>query len=95
MSTLGENDRLSFGKHRGKTLGEVIKVDPQYLIWANENVSFFQLTPDQLIRCEEGSKKGSKKEDRPRRPPADYNEGPPRWHDDGNFDPDTDDEIPC
>jgi len=28
------NDKLTFGKYRGKTIAEIFKIDAQYLLWA-------------------------------------------------------------
>lgn len=30
---------ISFGKHKGKTLTEVNKIDPGYIVWAKENIT--------------------------------------------------------
>jgi hypothetical protein len=30
------DDVLNFGKHNGKTVEEVLKIDPQYLDWADD-----------------------------------------------------------
>lgn len=31
------NDKITFGKHKGKRVSEVIRIDPQYLVWLDEN----------------------------------------------------------
>jgi len=46
MSELGYHDPLPFGKHRGKTVRDVIDQDPTYLEWALLNVEGFELTDD-------------------------------------------------
>ena len=37
-------DKITFGKHKGSTIKEVIKRDPQYLYWACDNIKWFALT---------------------------------------------------
>lgn len=36
-------DRLTFGKHQGETLQDVIDDDPQYIEWIIENIPTFDL----------------------------------------------------
>lgn len=43
---------ISFGKYKGKTVQDVIEMNPGYLIWANENVSFFALSSPLLNEVE-------------------------------------------
>lgn len=33
------------GKHKGKTTAQVIKEDPQYLLWMTASVKWFELSP--------------------------------------------------
>lgn len=35
--------KLSFGKYQGKTLHRVIKQDPDYVLWALDNVDSFDI----------------------------------------------------
>jgi len=35
---------IPFGKHKGKTIKNIISKDPQYLYWACENIESFALT---------------------------------------------------
>lgn len=49
----GINDILSFGKYKGSTIKDVIKEEPSYLIWCQNNVGWFELDEDLLLRCEE------------------------------------------
>ena len=37
-------DKIPFGKHKGKTIKEIIKSDPQYLYWVCENIEWFALS---------------------------------------------------
>jgi len=43
---LDEDDVLPFGKHKGKTLGEVAKTNPNYLRWCEKEVPNFSITPN-------------------------------------------------
>ena len=36
--------RLSFGKHKGETVGWVIENDPKWLQWALDNVKWFAIS---------------------------------------------------
>ena len=40
---------MTFGKHKGKTVAELMDEAPGWLVWAHENVEFFKLPPE-LIR---------------------------------------------
>lgn len=42
---------LTFGKYKGNKVEVIMETDPNYLLWANENVSFFSLTNEQLQIC--------------------------------------------
>lgn len=35
---------LPFGKYKGHTVGDVLTINPDWLLWAEENVSWFRLT---------------------------------------------------
>ena len=35
---------FTFGKHKGKTVKQVMEVDPSYLLWADNNVEGFELS---------------------------------------------------
>ena len=52
-------DKITFGRHKGKTIKQIIEKDPQYLYWATENIPWFALSTsaqnklpskDELIR---------------------------------------------
>lgn len=43
MKLLNWSDKLTFGKYKGETIESVSTRDPQYLIWANDNVNAFNL----------------------------------------------------
>jgi hypothetical protein len=36
--------RVTFGKYKGKRLCDIMCINPQYLLWANDNVEFFSLS---------------------------------------------------
>lgn len=40
---------LEFGKHKGKTVQQVMKEDPQWLHWALQNVPSFKLNRNALL----------------------------------------------
>lgn len=42
-------DIFEFGKHKNKTIEEVIKNDPTYVIWADKNIESFNIS-DQLFQ---------------------------------------------
>lgn len=37
---------FDFGKHKGLTVGEVLEVDPGYVLWAHENTERLRLSPE-------------------------------------------------
>ena len=39
----GLSSKITFGKHKNKTVREVFDTDPKWLLWAHDNVSFFSL----------------------------------------------------
>jgi hypothetical protein len=38
--------KFSFGKYQGKTVKEVIEVDPAYLLWADSTIDWFILSDE-------------------------------------------------
>jgi len=38
---------LNFGKHKGKTVREVMNTSPGYIVWAHDNIDWFGL-PNEL-----------------------------------------------
>lgn len=44
---------FTFGKHKGKTVKEVMETDPSYLLWADENVDGFKLSDYLRDKAEE------------------------------------------
>jgi uncharacterized protein (DUF3820 family) len=43
MSGLDLDHVLTFGRHRGRTIEDVLEDDPRYLLWVCENVDDFEL----------------------------------------------------
>ena len=50
----GMCDELTFGKHRGRTVAEVLDLDPSYIRWAIENnvTMFDDEVIDELADCD-------------------------------------------
>lgn len=46
--TLGAEDVISFGKYKGKTIGEIFKMDVQYLMWLSKNNDSFNFDWEKL-----------------------------------------------
>jgi hypothetical protein len=38
------DDKITFGKYKGKSIHSVLHTDPSYLVWANDNIEWFKLT---------------------------------------------------
>ena len=49
---IGVDDELTFGKHKGKLLGEVIEHDPAWIKWAIENIATFEVSDEALAALE-------------------------------------------
>jgi len=45
----GINNVLEFGKHKGKTIQQVMKEDPQWLHWALQNIADFKMNRNALL----------------------------------------------
>jgi len=48
---LTEDSIIGFGKYRGQTVSELIKNNPSYLLWVQENVPFASLSAEVLAKC--------------------------------------------
>lgn len=44
---------ITFGKYKGKTVDQVIHINPRYIQWAEENIPFFSLSHAQKRNLEE------------------------------------------
>jgi hypothetical protein len=45
-------DIITFGKHTGKTFDEIADIDPDYILWLDENVKDVKL-PKKWLECVE------------------------------------------
>ena len=45
MEIKGLDYHFNFGKHNGQTIEEVLELDPSYLIWVNNNITWFKINP--------------------------------------------------
>jgi hypothetical protein len=45
-------DIITFGKHKGKAFDEIADIDPDYILWLNENVEDVKL-PKKWLECVE------------------------------------------
>lgn len=43
--------KFTFGMYKGQDIDSIIKVNPKYVLWAEENVSYFSLTDEQHNAC--------------------------------------------
>lgn len=48
-----ENDIINFGVYKGHTIGEVMKVEPQYIEWCIKNFKGFKLWKKLALKFEE------------------------------------------
>ena len=44
---------FTFGKYKGYTVGNVLEINPQWLIWANDNIQGFRLASNILEQARE------------------------------------------
>ncbi len=44
-------DKFTFGMYKGKDVDSIIKVNPKYVLWAEQNISYFSLTQKQHNAC--------------------------------------------
>ena len=45
--------KIRFGKYMGRLISEIIEEDPEYLLWANNNVYGFDLNEFIMEKCYE------------------------------------------
>ena len=43
---------ITFGIYKGKTVEQVIHINPRYVKWAEENISFFSLSSEEKLKLE-------------------------------------------
>jgi hypothetical protein len=46
MTIFGLDDVLTFGKYKGCVVKNVIAKNPSYISWANQNIEWFELSPE-------------------------------------------------
>lgn len=51
--TLDLDDNITFGKYKGWLIKDLVEHNPQYLLWCQENISWFDLHSDVLEVIEE------------------------------------------
>jgi len=49
---MNSHEKFSFGKHKGKTLRDVIKEDPGYVDWANRTIPNFNISKENEIKVD-------------------------------------------
>lgn len=47
---------MGFGRYKDLTIEEVLQIDPQYLLWCQENIAQFDLNHDLLDEAEGGQR---------------------------------------
>jgi uncharacterized protein (DUF3820 family) len=52
MKKVKPTDTITFGKYKGKTFDEIADIDPDYILWIDENVKDVKL-PKKWIECVE------------------------------------------
>ena len=40
------NGKLNFGKHKGKTINQILEEEPTYIRWCLENIDWFKLSEE-------------------------------------------------
>jgi len=50
---LGKNDKILFGKYKGKTISEIAEENPGYIVWLDENVKTISIDQKIVADCEE------------------------------------------
>ena len=43
---LDYDDKINFGKHKGETIRHILDIDPKYLMWAVDNISWLGVSDD-------------------------------------------------
>ena len=50
---LGKNDKITFGKHNGKTIKELWENYPEYIVWLDENVHTISIDQYIVAECQQ------------------------------------------
>lgn len=82
-------DSFTFGKYRGRTIAEIIAKDPQYIVWAHNNVDFFKVKSGVLATAVETVREQKQAKPAPDKPLFGRPKTPPKFLDD-----EADDDIP-
>ena len=48
MKEVKPTDKITFGKYKGNTFNEIANIDPDYIIWLDENVKTIKL-PERFV----------------------------------------------
>ena len=48
---LGKNDKITFGKHNGKTIKELWDNYPEYIVWLDENINTISIDQHIVAEC--------------------------------------------
>jgi hypothetical protein len=48
----GLKEKMGFGKYKEKTVEQIAVLNPSYLLWAHNNVEFFELAPEVLKKVD-------------------------------------------
>ena len=51
ITCLLESDKFPFGKYKGRSVIEILVSDPQYILWANENVDYIKFNESTISRA--------------------------------------------
>jgi uncharacterized protein (DUF3820 family) len=43
VTIFGKGNRLTFGKYKGKLIDDIVGTDPDYLVWAHNNIVWFEM----------------------------------------------------
>lgn len=52
MKEVKATDTITFGKYNGRTFEQIVNIDPDYILWLDENVKDVKL-PKKWIECVE------------------------------------------
>jgi uncharacterized protein (DUF3820 family) len=43
VTIFGKGNRLTFGKYKGMLIDDIVALDPDYLVWAHNNITWFEM----------------------------------------------------
>lgn len=105
MDNMSEKDakniKLSFGKHKGKTLGEVLKIERSYIEWLNENAkdeamrkAAFELLNGEDNEADKKKKDNSKKSNKAKKNEPEAEANPEYNDEDFDLTPEEEADLP-